>query len=105
MTNNPLVSVIMCVYNAGSYLLPAVQSVLAQTYQTIELLIVDDGSTDGCMECIQKIEDPRIRIIRQKNKGKPAAMNVALAEMRGEFYALNDADDLSHPRRIELQLA
>jgi glycosyltransferase involved in cell wall biosynthesis len=101
----PLVSVIMCVYNAGSYLRPAIESVLRQTYRNLEFLIVDDGSTDGCMEEVgDLLSDARVRVIRQANSGKPAAMNVALEQMRGEFYALNDADDLSHPQRIERQV-
>jgi glycosyltransferase involved in cell wall biosynthesis len=102
---NPVVSVIMCVYNAGSYLRPAIESVLGQTYANLELLIVDDGSTDGCMgEVTDLLSDPRLRVIRQANQGKPAAMNVGLEQMRGECYALNDADDLSHPERIERQV-
>jgi glycosyltransferase involved in cell wall biosynthesis len=66
----PLVSVIMCVYNAGGYLRPAIESVLAQTYGNLELLIVDDGSTDGCMEEVgDLLADPRVRVIRQANAG------------------------------------
>ena len=102
--NLPLVSVVICVYNAGEHLRPSVESVLAQTYRNVELLIVDDGSTDGCMDSIADLHDARIRIITQGNRGKPAAMNVALGAIRGEFYALNDADDLSAPHRIEAQL-
>jgi glycosyltransferase involved in cell wall biosynthesis len=99
------VTVIMCVYNAGGYLRPAVESVLGQTYANMELLIVDDGSTDGCVEAVGKLlSDRRVRVIHQENRGKPAAMNAALNQMRGEFYALNDADDLSHPERIERQV-
>lgn len=101
----PLVSVIICVYNAGDYLRPAVQSVLAQTYGNLEVLIVNDGSTDGCMASIADLTDPRIRIIHQANAGKPAAMNAALDQMCGEFYAIQDADDLSDPTRIARQLA
>jgi len=98
----PLVTVTTCVYNAGQYLREAVLSIVNQTYPNLEILIVDDGSTDGCMESIADLRDPRIRIIRQENRGKPAAMNVALNAMRGDYYALQDADDLSHPRRIEI---
>lgn len=98
----PLVSVIVCVYNAGDYLLPSLQSVLAQTYGKIEVLIIDDGSTDGCVDAAQEeLDDPRIRWFRQENAGKSAALNRALRELRGEFYAIHDADDLSYPSRIE----
>jgi glycosyltransferase involved in cell wall biosynthesis len=99
-----LVTVVICVYNAGDYLLSAVTSILHQTYPHLEILIVDDGSTDGCMTSIAHLSDPRIRILTQPNRGKPAALNLALQSMRGEFYAVQDADDLSHPRRVELQV-
>src|SRR5262249_9575451 len=91
-------------YNGGDFLRPSVESILRQTYVNLEVLLVDDGSTDGCFATIQDLLDPRIRILRQENRGKPAALNYALAELRGAFYAVQDADDLSHPRRIEKQL-
>jgi glycosyltransferase involved in cell wall biosynthesis len=100
-----LVSVVICVYNAGNFLRSAVLSVIAQTHAALEILVVDDGSTDGCINTLRDLNEPRMRIVRQDNRGKPAAMNRALAEVRGEFYAIQDADDLSHPRRIEEQLA
>lgn len=103
--SQPLVTVVVCVYNAGAFLRPAVESVVGQTYSNLEIIIVDDGSTDGCMETIADIDDPRIRRLSQPNSGKPAAMNRALDEMRGDFYVLNDADDISHPRRTERLVA
>jgi glycosyltransferase involved in cell wall biosynthesis len=104
MSADPLVSVLISVYNAGEYLRPAVQSILYQTYRHLEILIIDDGSTDGCMDAIGDLNDPRIRRFSQDNQGKSVALNRALDEMRGEFYAIQDADDLSHPTRIERQL-
>jgi glycosyltransferase involved in cell wall biosynthesis len=104
-STSPLVSVIVCVYNAGEYLRPSLVSLLAQTYRNLEILVLDDGSTDGCMETIADVRDDRMQIFRQENHGKPATMNRALGMMKGEFYAVHDADDLSHPQRIELQLA
>jgi glycosyltransferase involved in cell wall biosynthesis len=101
--HTPLVSVIMPVYNAGEYLRPAVQSVIDQTLTDWELIIVDDGSTDGAVDAISAIGDPRIRITRQENRGKPVAMNRALAQARGTYYALQDADDISHPTRLDRQ--
>src|SRR5579864_7265455 len=95
----------MPVYNAGDYLRPAVESVLAQTYQNWELILVDDGSTDGCVSRLADIQDTRLRLVSQTNAGKPAAMNRGLGMARGEFYALQDADDVSRPERIERQLA
>lgn len=102
--DSTLVTVVICVYNAGDFLRPSVESVLNQTHSNLEVLVVDDGSTDACMSTIQNLGDPRIRILRQENQGKPAAMNYALSELRGAFYAIQDADDLSAPRRIENQL-
>jgi glycosyltransferase involved in cell wall biosynthesis len=103
-TSAPLVSVVVCVFNAGEYLRPSIESLLAQTYENLEILIVDDGSTDGCIESIKCLADPRMRILRQENRGKPAAINLALDQVGGEFYALHDADDLSASSRIERQL-
>ena len=101
---DPLVSVIICVYNAGVHLRPSVLSVLHQSYKKLEVIIVDDGTTDGCIQSIEDLADVRIRYFHQNNAGKPAALNLALREMNGVFYALQDADDLSHPLRIERQL-
>src|SRR5262249_9562297 len=81
------------------------ESVLAQTHQNWELILIDDGSTDGCVAAIDDISDPRIRRFCQKNAGKPTAMNRGIGYARGSFYALQDADDLSHPVRLERQLA
>lgn len=103
-SDSELVTVVICVYNAGDFLRPAVESILNQTYTKLEVLIVDDGSTDGCVSTIQDLRDPRIRILHQENQGKPAAMNYALSELKGEFYVVQDADDLSLPHRIEKQL-
>lgn len=96
-------SVILCVYNAGAFLCPALLSILSQSYQNLEILIVDDGSTDDCMDSIRDVVDQRIRIFHQENSGKAVALNRALTELRGEFFTTQDADDLSYPRRIESQ--
>jgi len=99
-----LVSVLISVYNAGEFLRPSVESILSQTYKNLEIIIIDDGSTDGCMDTIFDIKDERIKILRQENKGKSAALNRALEIMSGEFYAIQDADDMSYPTRIEKQV-
>lgn len=100
----PLVTVIICAYNAGSFLRPSLQSILDQSYANLEIILVDDGSSDGSMDSIEKIKDSRIRLLRQENRGKPLALNRALDLMTGDFYAVHDADDISHPQRIEKQL-
>ncbi len=100
---NPLVSVIIPSYNAGPYLRQAVDSVLAQTWTNLEVLVVDDGSDDSSPLDLLDITDPRLRTIHQQHAGKSAAMNRAIAQARGDFYAIQDADDLSRPDRIEAQ--
>jgi len=103
--NHPLVSVFIPVYNAGEYLRPALESIINQTYQHLEIIIINDGSTDGCMSRIANIEDPRIIIIDQNNMGKANALNNAMKIMRGEYWLIQDADDLSYPQRVEKQVA
>jgi glycosyltransferase involved in cell wall biosynthesis len=101
----PLVSVVMCVYNAGEYLRAALLSILSQTYRNLEIIIIDDGSTDGCFASIADLlTDSRVRIRHQQNATRPVALNRALDLVRGEFYAIQDADDISHPTRIEKQV-
>ncbi len=100
----PLVSILIAAYNAGEYLRPSLLSILSQTYSNLEILLINDGSTDCCMDSIADIDDSRIRIMTQQNSGKPAALNRALDVLAGEFYAIHDADDISYPQRIELQV-
>lgn len=101
----PTVSVLMTYYNKGSFVEEAVRSVLAQTFADLELLIIDDGSTDDGLKKIRNIGDPRIRIERSdENLGRPAAAKHGFDMARGEFVAVLDADDLMHPERLELQV-
>ncbi len=99
-----LVTVIICVHNAGEYLRPCVESIVAQTHRNLEILVVDDGSDDGCIDTIRDLRDHRIRILTQENLGKSMALNRAIRESHGEFFAIQDADDLSRPTRIERQV-
>jgi glycosyltransferase involved in cell wall biosynthesis len=100
-----LVSVIVPVYNAGKYLRGAVLSIIGQTYRNLEILLIDDGSTDGCIDTIADIKDKRISITRQQNSGKAAALNMGLSKCKGVYYCIQDADDLSHPERIARLIA
>ncbi|MFH0295870.1 glycosyltransferase family A protein [Bradyrhizobium sp. 31Argb] len=101
----PLVTVVMSVYNAGEYLRPSLLSIIDQTYKNLEILVINDGSTDGCFDSVQDLlVDERVRVIHQANSTKPVAVNRALDQIRGEFYAIQDADDISHPARIERQV-
>lgn len=98
----PEISIIMPLFNTAAYVKAAVEGILAQTYKSIELLIVDDGSTDGSHEIIASFTDSRIRILRRDNSGGPAvARNLGLAEARGRFVAFFDSDDLAAPTMLE----
>lgn len=92
---NKLVSVIMPVYNAGELLNRSVSMLLRQTYANIEILLVDDGSTDDSLERARKIEetDRRVRVIHQENMGPAAARNTGMENARGEYYYFVDSDD------------
>src|SRR3954468_10176203 len=93
VAEGPLVTVVMCVYNAGEYLRPSLLSIINQTYRNLDILIIDDGSTDGCFGSVQDLlADERVRVIYQENATKPVAFNRALDQIRGEFYAIQDAD-------------
>lgn len=106
MTPAPLVSVLMSVYNGGERVLAAVQSVLSQTWREWELVILDDGSTDGTAARLEAVADPRVRVIRQESRrGLTAALTRLLGEARGEIVARQDADDLSEPERLTAQVA
>ncbi|BAY09531.1 glycosyltransferase family 2 protein [Calothrix sp. NIES-2098] len=96
-----LVSVIIPLYKAEKYIAATVQSVLAQTYKNFELLIIDDGSPDQSVEICQQFTDPRIKIIRQDNRGVAAARNQGIRESQGEYIAFLDADDLWAPTKLE----
>lgn len=103
--NEPLITVAMPVYNAGKYLQPALTSILNQTYQNWELIIIDDGSTDGCFDGLPELNDKRVKLIRDgKNKGIAKRLNEAINLAKGEFFARMDGDDISKPQRLELQL-
>lgn len=99
--SQPLVTVVVPAYNAGEFLRPSVLSVLGQSYRNIEVLVIDDGSTDNSINTISDLTDSRLQIIRQANAGKPAVLNHAIGIMRGEYFVVQDADDLSYPSRIE----
>jgi glycosyltransferase involved in cell wall biosynthesis len=102
----PVVSIIMPVFNAGQFLEPAIASIFAQTFNDWELVAVDDGSTDGSWAYLQRINDPRVRIMRnERNRGVPTTLNRAIESSRGPWIARMDADDIILPRRLELQLA
>jgi glycosyltransferase involved in cell wall biosynthesis len=107
MNDAPLVSVIIPVYNGVTFLSDALTSVLQQTCQNFEIILVDDGSSDGSYALAQKIagEDCRIKVLRQPNGGTQAARDTALHHASGEWIALLDQDDVWLPQKLELQIA
>lgn len=102
----PLVSVIMPAYNAAPFIGEAIGSVLAQDMPDFELIVVDDGSTDGTQEIARSFTDPRVRVVDQPaNLGIASTVNVALALARGQFAARLDNDDIMLPHRLSTQVA
>lgn len=104
MSASQLVSILVPAYNAQLWIAETLQSALGQTHRNIEVIVVDDGSSDGTVDVIRSFADDRLRLIQQENKGACAARNRALAEARGDFIQYLDADDLLAPEKIELQL-
>ena len=98
---NPLVSAIMPVYNGEAYLAGALKSLLAQTYTPFEVVVCNDGSTDGTAAILAG--HPSLRVLHQENQGAAAARNAAVAASGGEFVAFFDADDLWPHERLKLQ--
>lgn len=101
---HPVVTVLMPVYNAAGYVADAARSILAEPVDDLELLVVDDGSTDDGMAELAALGDRRIRVVSQQNAGLIAALNTGLDAARGTYLARMDADDLSVPGRITTQL-
>lgn len=101
--NRPLVSVIIDNYNYSQFLHDCVKSVLNQTYENIEIIIVDDGSTDGSRDIIASLaaENGNIRAIYKENGGQASAFNAGFAESRGEIICFLDSDDLFSPEKAE----
>lgn len=102
----PIVTVLLPVYNGERYLREAVESILAQTLESFELLIVDDGSTDGTEAIYRSFTDPRIRVVRRENNaGLVSALNSVIDLIATKYVARMDADDVSLPDRLARQVA
>lgn len=107
INKQPLISVILPVFNASPYLKLAIESVLQQTYKKWELIIIDDASTDNSWQIIKSLleKDPRIKAWKNKKKlGLAQTLNRAVSFARADFLARMDADDLMYPRRLERQI-
>lgn len=103
--NNPLVSVLMPIYNGAADLGKALDSVLSQTFRDFEVIAINDGSKDDSAGLLNAVDDPRVRVIHQDNMGLAATLNRGLSMARGALIARQDQDDLSHPERFARQVA
>lgn len=104
--HNPKISVIMATYNREPLIKDSIQSILNQTFTDFELIIVDDGSTDGTRKLVKNLQkkDRRIKLVSQRNKGVTPARLRAIKESTGEFIAIADSDDISLPNRLEREI-
>ena len=102
--DQPLVSIVMPAFNADRWIGDAIESGLAQTWPRIEIIVVDDGSTDSTVTVVERYLDRRVRLIRQANAGQSAAENTGLRAAQGDFIQYLDADDLLGQDKISLQM-
>jgi glycosyltransferase involved in cell wall biosynthesis len=100
-----MISVVIAVFNGEDFLADAIRSVLAQRDVSLELIVVDDGSTDGSATIATGFEDRRVTVLRQNNRGVSSARNAGIAVARGDFIAFLDADDVWRPEKLRRQMA
>ena len=101
----PEISVIMSVFNGARYLKKSIESILNQSYEDFEYVIIDDGSTDKSKIIIESFKDPRIKLISNKqNIGLAASLNIGIQVSKGKYIARMDCDDVSATKRLENQL-
>lgn len=105
MKHQPLVSVVIATYNMGQYISQAVESVLNQSWNNLEVIVVDDGSTDNTEEVMQQFcGNAKVIYIKNENQGQPRAKNCGIKNTKGDFIAFCDADDLWEPNKLEVQM-
>lgn len=104
MNTFPKVSVIIPVYNASKYIDKCISSVVNQSYPNIEIIVIDDGSTDSSLDIANKYKSNAVKIISQTNKGAAAARNAGLQIATGEYIQFLDADDILEKQKIEIQI-
>ena len=102
MSSLPLVSFVFTVFNGEKFIKASVHAALKQDYKTLEVIVLDDGSSDNTVRECRKIEDPRLKIICSGNVGRARALNAAIRASSGEIIAINDVDDLSLSNRAKL---
>jgi glycosyltransferase involved in cell wall biosynthesis len=101
VSSAPFFSVVIPVYNRAAILETALRSVFEQTFQDFEIVVVDDGSSDDPCKVVDRIADPRIRFVRQENRGGAAARNLGIDEARGRYIAFLDSDDVFLPHHLQ----
>ncbi len=101
---NPLVSILIPVYNAEKWVVDTCESVINQTWGNIEVIFVDDGSTDNSLDIINSFKSPEVKVLTQENKGASAARNLAYNESKGDYIQFLDADDILDIDKIDIQL-
>jgi glycosyltransferase involved in cell wall biosynthesis len=101
---NPVVSVVMPVFNVAPFVRLAVESVLKQTLADFEMVVVDDGSTDGTMDALQSIDDSRLEVVTQENAGSSAARNAGARRSQAPYIAFIDGDDLWSPKKLAVHI-
>lgn len=99
----PNISVVMCCYNSEKYVAQAIKSILTQSYTNFEFIIWNDGSTDGTEQIVKSFEDDRIRYFYHENTGLGMALRLACEQVKGDFIARMDADDIALPNRFILE--
>lgn len=104
MSSFPLISIILPSYNHAEFVAAAVDSVLHQTIKDIELIVVDDGSSDSTPDLVERIRDPRLQLIRLKQNRLRHPRNLGLELAQGQFVAFQNSDDVWHPEKLEIQL-
>lgn len=103
--NVPMVSVVIPTYNRAGLIRRAIESVLSQTYENYEIIVVDDGSTDNTKECVQTIGDDRVKYIKSPvNRGQANARNIGIRRAKGKYIAFQDSDDVWLPEKLEKQM-
>ena len=105
MRYKPLVSIVIPVYNGSNYMKEAIDSALSQTYENIEIVVVNDGSKDeGKSDAIARSYGDKIRYFPKANGGSSSALNKGIAEMNGEWFSWLSHDDLYYPQKVEKQV-
>jgi len=101
---NPPVSIIMTVFNGEDFVKNGIQALLNQTYQNLEVIVVDDGSTDNTVKEVGSISDNRLILLKRDRQGRGHSLNDGIKKAKGKYIAINDADDISLPNRIQKEV-